>query len=446
MNYILVVDDEADIRDIYEMILKRAFPLDVVLVESGNKALSVIKERGKPEVIVSDYRMPDGDGHFLYQSVKENGWDIPFILCSTDNRGIIKTKFPDLHGYIEKPHIIEPVVELIDKIVSRLKVPPVYVPIRISLLLRWGTTSFDLFMKLSDSKFIKVLNAGEAFIPSDAERFGGKGFQHLYITSVDAETYLKSFEKNLSLITESDKNNSEDLAVVTLESLESVERIASSLGWTPEVMEAAKHAVNLAVKAVSLEPNILKLFKQKLSDPTSNYSGHVSMLALLCCGFCHKLGWVSESTQMKLGLASLMHDLTVDEKAYDDILLWNQAAADGQVKTPEVIKYRNHPADASNLLLSMKNVPSDVDQIILQHHEMKDGSGFPRGLIASRITPMACIFIIVEDLINFFEESEDFDSKITLFLKHRESRYNSGNFKKIFDAFKDSVEKSRQSL
>lgn len=445
MNYILVVDDEADIRDIYEMILKRAFPLDVVLAESGNKALSVIKDRGRPEVIISDYRMPDGDGFFLYQSIKEKGWDIPFILCSTDTRGIIKNQFPDLHGYIEKPNITGPVVELVDKFVSRLKVPPVYVPIRISLLLRWGTTSFDLFMKLSDSKFIKVLNAGEAFIPADAERFNGKGLQHLYITSNDAEVYLQSFEKNLSLLTDSKAGENEKLTVITLESLESVERIASSLGWTPQVMEAAKHAVNLAVKAVSLEPNLLKLLKQKLSNPTSNYSGHVSMLALLSCGLCHKLGWVSESTQMKLGLASLMHDLTVEEKAYDDIMLWNQAAADGQVKTPEVQKYRNHPADAANLLLTMKNVPSDVDQIILQHHEMKDGSGFPRGLIASRITPMACLFIIVEDLINFFEESDDFETKITLFLKHRETRYNTGNFKKVFDAFKESVEKSRQS-
>lgn len=445
MNYILVVDDEADIRDIYEMVLKRAFPLDVVLAESGNKALAVIQERGNPEIIISDYRMDDGDGYFLYHSLKAKKLEIPFVLSSTSSKNSLKSKFPDIHGFIEKPNIIGPVVEIVDKVVSKLKVPPDYVPIRISLLLRWGTANFDLFMKLSESKFIKVLNAGEAFIPADAERFNAKGLQHLYITALDTELYFKSFEINLALITNSEKITPENVVVISLESLESVERIAKSLGWTPEVLAAAKHAVNLAVKAVSLEPNILKLFKQKLRDPTSNYSNHVTMLALLSCGFCHKLGWVSESTQMKLGLAALMHDLTVDEKAYDDIFLWNQAASDFQVKTAEVINYRNHPSDAANLLLSMKNLPSDVDQIILQHHEMKDGTGFPRGLIASRISPMACIFIIVEDLINFLEESDDFDGKIQLYLKQRESRYNSGNFKKIFDALKESVDKSSHS-
>ena len=91
----------------------------------------------------------------------------------------------------------------------------------------------------------------------------------------------------------------------------------------------------------------------------------------------------------------------------------------------------------------MKNVPADVDQIILQHHELKDGSGFPRGLTSSRISPMASLFIIVEDLLTFLEGAEDMEEKVSLFLKHRESQYNSGNFKKVFDAVKDSVQKSR---
>ena len=443
MNYILVVDDEADIRDIYEIVLRRAFPLDVIMAESGNKALEIIKQKGHPSIIISDLKMPDGDGHFLYSSIVENGWKIPFVICSTDAPHVLKKKFPDIHGYIEKPNIIGPVVDIVTAVVAQHKTPPTYIPVRIQLLLRWGTTSFDLYMKLSESKMIKVINAEEAFIPSDAERFSKKGIQHLFITAPDVDGYLSSLEKNISIVLDSEKASPTELISLTLESLESVERIAASLGWAPQVIDAAKHAVGLAIKTVSREPNIIKLMKQKLSNPQSAYSGHISMLSLLTCGFCYQLGWTSESAQMKLGLAALMHDLTVDEDVYQDVLLWNQAANDDQMKTPEAMKYRNHPVDAANLLLSMKNVPADVDQIILQHHEMKDGSGFPRGLVSSRISPMASLFIIVEDLINFFGDSEDFDEKIIMFIKHREKVYNSGNFKKVFEAFKDSVQKTR---
>ena len=443
MNYILVVDDEEDIRDIYEMILRRAFPLDVIVAESGNKALEVIKARGKPEIIISDIRMPDGDGYYLYQKLKENNWNIPFIVSSTDADSVRK-RFPDIHGFIEKPNITATIIALVDAVISKHKSPPTYVPIRISLLLRSGTSDFDLYIKLSETKFIKVINACEAFIPADAERFKNKGLDHLLITTADADGFLKAFEQSLGMMISSETITS-DLAITSLETLETVERIALTLGWTPAVIHSAKQAVNLAVKAVSAEPNLVKLFKLKLGNPQSQYSSHVSMLALLTCGFCHNLGWVSESTQMKLGLAALMHDIMVDEKKYDDIMLWNLAASDMNDKSSEALKYRNHPAEAANLLLTMKDLPADVDKIILQHHEMKDGTGFPRGLISSRISPMASVFIIVEDMINFLEDSQNLDEKIVLFIKYRESRYNSGNFKKVFDVLKETVEKTRLS-
>lgn len=440
MSYILVVDDEADIREIFEMILKRSFQYEVILAESGNKALEVINQKGHPKIIISDYNMTDGDGLSLFNAINENKWNIPFVICSTDAANL-KNKFPGIFGFIEKPDIIGPAVQLVRSVIEKPVAPSEYVAIRISLLLRWGAATFDVYMKLSDAKYVKVVNTGDAFIPADAERFISKGLQHLYITKEDSETFIETFINNISFVSESESKSSSEFSVMSLEALETVERIAKVVGWKPEVIEAAKHAVDLAVKAVSKEANLLKLLKEKMKDPHSDFSTHVSILSLLSCGFCHSLGWVNESTQMKLGLASLMHDLTVDESIYADIHSWNINAAEGTDKSPEAVKYRNHPSDAASLILSMKNVPSDVDQIVLQHHETKEGNGFPRKLISSRITPMACIFIITEDLITYIQGATNMDEKIVQFLKLRESRYNSGNFKKVFETFRESVEK-----
>ena len=433
MNYILVVDDEEDIRDIYEMVLSRSFPLDVVGAASGKEALEVIEKRGKPEIIISDLRMPNGDGTFLYQMASDRYPNIPFVICSTDSLETLKRKFPSIHGYIEKPMLLGPVVDLVASVVT--KYDPEFVPVRISFIKRWGTTQFDLYMKLSDSKFIKVVNSDEAFITNDANRFTNKGLTYLHIKKEDADLYLDKLQKNISMVTQSD-NHTENLTLISLESFESVERIANALGWSHTVLETARNAVNLAIKAVIAEPNILKILKQRLNDPSSNYTSHVSTIALLSCGFCQQLGWTSESTQMKLGLASLLHDLTLDEKIYNEVNTWNEAATNQHDKTPESVKYRNHPTEAANLLRSMKNIPADVDQIILQHHEMKDGSGFPRGLISSRITPMASVFIIVEDLVNFLDGTSDIEAGVMEFLKIREDFYDGGSFKKVFEVLK----------
>ena len=443
MNYILIVDDEEDIREIFEMVLKRSFHLDVLSAGSGNEAVKIINQKGKPEIIISDLKMPDGDGIFLYQTIKQKNWNIPFVICSTESAMILRRTFPDILGFIEKPNIIAPGVELVGSVVAKMPDPPDFAPLRTSLLLRWGIVNYDLYMKLSDTRYVKVLNAGEAFHSEDEVRFTSKGVTHLYITSCDADAFLKAFEKNISMLISSERKPSAELSVVTLESLEVVERIGKAIGWTPVVLEAAKYAVELATKVVSSEPDLMKLLKKKIKEPNSHFSTHVSTLSLLACGFCHNLGWVSESTQMKLGLAALVHDLLVDESHYSDIHFWNEAAAKGKEKTEDVLKYRNHPAETANLILTLKNIPSDVDQIILQHHESKDGKGFPRGLISSRILPMTCVFIISEDLINFMEGAMNYEERVDEFLKSREERYSSGNFKKVFDSFKASVEKSR---
>ena len=176
MNYILIVEDEEDIRDIYEMILRRAFPLDVVLTNSGKDALRAIEERGLPEIIISDLHMPDGDGTFLRQKLLEQKIDVPFVICSTDPITSLQRKFAGIHGYVEKPKIVDSVIELVDKVVSRYETPPSYVPVRISFLLRLGTVHFDLFMKISDSRFVKVINADEAFVLEDEKGFIKKTF------------------------------------------------------------------------------------------------------------------------------------------------------------------------------------------------------------------------------------------------------------------------------
>ena len=66
--YILVVDDEVEICDMIEMTIVSAFHMPIEIAYSGKQALGVVEKKGAPAVIISDYRMPDGDGIYLYKS------------------------------------------------------------------------------------------------------------------------------------------------------------------------------------------------------------------------------------------------------------------------------------------------------------------------------------------------------------------------------------------
>lgn len=79
---VLVVDDEAQIRDILGFYLKRA-DYQVLLAENGRQALEAMA-KVKPDLILSDLRMPELAGDEFCQIVKGNPEtrDIYFVLVS----------------------------------------------------------------------------------------------------------------------------------------------------------------------------------------------------------------------------------------------------------------------------------------------------------------------------------------------------------------------------
>ena len=438
MLYILVVEDEVEIREFLEMAISAAFPLKVILAHSGNEALRIIREKGNPEIIISDFRMPDGDGLFLYQSLQIQNLNIPFVICSANSTVELQQLFPQALGFVEKPKIISSVIKHIERVVARSRPQIEYVPLRISFLQRLGQLNFDLYMKLSEDKYIKVLNSDETFLQEDAARFSAKKLDYLYLHRDDCLKCIKVFEDNLNSLTVAQAGDQDGIAL-SMDSLEMVERIAFNFGWTQEMVSLAQKSVLLSIKVLGQNYNIFRLLQERMKNSTSNYSRHVTLQSMLTCLFCQHLGWVSESTQLKMGMASLMHDIAVDEKYYEDIQMWDQMAGNKRDKSPEFMKYRSHPIEAVNVLHHLSSLPPDVDQIILQHHESKDGSGFPRGLTAQRISPLSSLFIITEDLVNSLGNGEQLEQCIQKFFTEGDQIYTVSNFKKIFSELKEKV-------
>jgi response regulator RpfG family c-di-GMP phosphodiesterase len=226
---------------------------------------------------------------------------------------------------------------------------------------------------------------------------------------------------------------------IAMETLEQVEAISKSLGWTQEVVESAKKTVEQAISILSKDVSLTDALKERLSNPASKYSIHVGMLCYLNCCLSTHLDWTNNSGQLKLAMASLLHDFSIDDSYYEDIDFWNKKALDMKDKTPETIRYRMHPIDGAKLAQSLKIMPPDVDQIIMQHHEKKDGTGFPRALTSSRITPLSTLFIMVEDLVNFINRGEHLETSIKDYLVWGEYYYDQGHFKKIFEIIKQKL-------
>jgi CheY-like chemotaxis protein len=87
---ILVVDDEADARDLLAIRL-RQYGADVITASSAEAAMEAMaQERPRPDLIVSDIGMPGEDGYSLMRRVRaldpEQGGRIPAIAVTAYSR------------------------------------------------------------------------------------------------------------------------------------------------------------------------------------------------------------------------------------------------------------------------------------------------------------------------------------------------------------------------
>ena len=101
-----------------------------------------------------------------------------------------------------------------------------------------------------------------------------------------------------------------------------------------------------------------------------------------------------------MSLACMFHDLGKTKLSPEIIDMRPQDM------TPEQLaEYKTHPQQGSDLLTKEKHINSTIRQIILQHHEYYDGSGFPGKLKGSQITNLAKIICLANDFVHIVTDN-----------------------------------------
>ena len=109
---ILLVDDDEFILETMAHFLKRRAK-NVAVASNGKLALEKFRNESF-DVIVSDIEMPEIDGYELYETVRKENREVPFIFLSGHTVGDVKEALKDqtLFKPIDKDDLIEKIVSL----------------------------------------------------------------------------------------------------------------------------------------------------------------------------------------------------------------------------------------------------------------------------------------------------------------------------------------------
>ncbi|MGB3193546.1 response regulator [Lyngbya sp. PCC 8106] len=105
-KYILLIDDEDDIREVAQITLEYILTWQVITASSGQEGLFKAREE-QPDVILLDVMMPEWDGLMTFQKLQADPktQQIPVILLTAQVQTHKHRKFAELgvSGVITKP-------------------------------------------------------------------------------------------------------------------------------------------------------------------------------------------------------------------------------------------------------------------------------------------------------------------------------------------------------
>ncbi len=428
---VLIVDDDSDIRDILEFTFSCEAEANFIHASSGNEAIKIIKENSDIDIIICDYNMPDGDGGDVYKFLLDHKIDMAYVFCSSE---LVSDhdEFEDetyLLGEVTKPYLYDGVQRIVQQYNQKNTVSKNtsdYLEVSLELLRKATELPCDIYVGLNNEKILKIFNLGETFLQNEYDKFRKKGIDFLLIKKENAYLFV---EQVCLEIEEALLNESQEPEKKVFNSHTVVMSTISHLGLSERVIKMAKRSVDYALETFKNNPKFKKIEQHIFGHPGSYLTSHSVALAYISVALLERTKWDSPETRDKLVLASFLHDATIRHPNFTESSFGEKS---------ELLSLKDHPKKVQEVLKNLKDIPLDLDRILLEHHERPDGSGFPRSLTGSQLHTLSTVFIFSHDIVDLIfklkvEKKPLTEQMLQSYLKFDD--YNIGAFQKCYKAF-----------
>jgi HD-GYP domain-containing protein (c-di-GMP phosphodiesterase class II) len=158
----------------------------------------------------------------------------------------------------------------------------------------------------------------------------------------------------------------------------------------------------------------------ELRDPYT--AGHQGRVAGLAAAIGREVGLEADRVR-GLQLAAAMHDIG-NIQVPDEILM-----KPGKLTDLEYALVKTHPQTGHDILKDI-DFPWPIAEMVLQHHELLDGSGYPRGLKGEAIMPEARILAVANVVAAMtarraFLPAVDIDAALAEITKSRGTKFDA---------------------
>lgn len=294
---------------------------------------------------------------------------------------------------------------------------------------------FDIYIKLGANKYLKILHAGDAFSKERIDKYKNeKKVEYLYFHNSDRRKFVQYNNFLAKKLIENEAvpvyNKVNQLKNVSEKYLEEV----FTVGLKPQVIDQGKEVCETVFKLIEGEDNLYQALRSFQNFDPSAYS-HAFLVTLYSTAIIKQFEWQSKTTIETTAMACMFHDI-------GKMLLPKEYLTMRPLDmTPEQLEeYKKHPELGVQMIESNRAINNSIKQIILQHHEAYDGTGFPYQKKGNKILTLANIVCLADDFVHMMVDQKLQPTEALrkmLMDKNGVKRYNTILIEKFINVFVD---------
>lgn len=292
---------------------------------------------------------------------------------------------------------------------------------------------FDIYIKLGAKRYIKILHAGDTFEKSRIDKYKNeKKVDFLYFHKNDRRKFIQFNNFMAAKLVENNAIGAETKVRMMKNVSEKYIEEVFTQGLKPQVIDQGREVCENVYKMIEKEKDLYKLLRS-YQDFDPNAVSHAFLVTLFASSIIKQFEWESKTTIESAAMACMFHDIG-KMKIPRDLL----DKPTSEMTEEELVEYKKHPELGFEIADGNRMLNNSVKQIILQHHECFDGTGFPYQKRGSKILTLANIVGLADTFAHILVEKkvQPVDGlKLLLIQQDVVSKFNSmivENFIKVF--------------
>ncbi len=224
---------------------------------------------------------------------------------------------------------------------------------------------FDIYLRLSSGRTVKVGKKGQAVLQESLARYLNKGANHVLVEA-SALKALSDPPPKEAPPPKKDLTDTTDLPPqlrLLMTQSQGIYENLHLLGFQPEALEEASDVAQKASRFLNEQQDLFYILdKLKFFDnPIAAHSLAVGTSAVM---IAKSQGWLHPSNFQKLFLGGLLHDIGLMMLPQE-----LQSKLPDEMSPKELEIYKTHPALGFKSLSRIPDTPKEVLSIVLEHHE-----------------------------------------------------------------------------